>query len=488
MLFHSFSYLIFFPIVVLAYFALPHRYRWSLLLISSYYFYMSWNPAYALLILFSTCVDYFLAKKIETTETKKNKRALLICSLLVNLGILFTYKYLDFLYSSLVAIAPLLGTDIPHQTWNLLLPVGISFYTFQSLSYTIDVYRGKKQAEKHFGIFALYVSFFPQLVAGPIERSTRLLPELQKVRKFDYQRICDGFKLILWGMFKKVVIADRVAVVVNQVFNNASDYSGFPLWIAAIFFAVQIYCDFSGYSDMAIGSAQVLGIPLMDNFKRPYFSKSIAEFWRRWHISLSTWFKDYLYIPLGGSRVSKSRWYLNIMITFVVSGLWHGANWTFVIWGALHGAYMIIGDMTKVLREKIYAYTHFFLKPVVKKIIRICATFILVDFAWIFFRANSLSDAMYIISNLFTDISISHFFQMQTKLFQLGLGKQQFLIAVVAIIIMESVHLLQRHQRIRHMLSTKPRFIRWTVLYIMILFVLFFGYSSSSNDFIYFQF
>ena len=302
---------------------------------------MCWKPEYIFLILFSTIVDYYCGLKMEGAQNRTYKKLFLTLSLFTNLSVLFAFKYLNFFSDSIRYILNEFNIFYNIPYFNVLLPVGISFYTFQTLSYTIDVYRGQKKAEKHLGVFALYVSFFPQLVAGPIERSTRLLPQLKKENSFDYLRFKNGLLLMLWGFFKKIVIADRLAVLVNTVYNNPIDYQGITLIIATIFFAFQIYCDFSAYSDIAIGASKIMGYDLMKNFNRPYFSKSIAEFWRRWHISLGSWFRDYLYFFLGGNKKGQLIWYKNLMLVFLISGLWHGANWTFVIWGFLHGFYMI---------------------------------------------------------------------------------------------------------------------------------------------------
>ena len=320
MLFNSLHFLIFFPIVIVIYFCIPHKYRWILLLFASYYFYMSWKAEYVILILISTIIDYFVAIKISREDNEKMRKIYLLLSIITNIGLLISFKYLNFISSSVSEFLQLFSIQFSPIILDVLLPVGISFYTFQTLSYTIDVYRRRIKPERHFGIFAVYVSFFPQLVAGPIERGKNLLPQFLEKHYFDYIRVTNGLKLMLWGFFKKIVIADRLAVVVNAVYNNPTEFTGAPLILATVFFAFQIYCDFSGYSDIAIGTAQVMGYNLMDNFKRPYFAGSISEFWQRWHISLSTWFRDYLYIPLGGSRVSIPRWYFNLIIIFIVSG------------------------------------------------------------------------------------------------------------------------------------------------------------------------
>lgn len=489
MLFNSLEFILFFGVVAALYFLFISKYRWGLLLVASYYFYMSWNPAYIGLIILSTCVDYFAGLKMGGTEDKGKRKKYLYLSLFINLGLLFTFKYFNFFNNSLSMIVKDFNMTWGIPTFDLLLPVGISFYTFQTLSYTIDVYRGKKKPERHFGIFALYVSFFPQLVAGPIERSTRLLPQFKEKYEFNYNRVTSGLQLMLWGYFKKVVVADRLAIFVNGVYNDVDGVTGIPLILATVFFAFQIYCDFSGYSDIAIGSAKIMGFDLMENFKRPYYSKSISEFWKRWHISLSTWFKDYLYIPLGGNRVPKLRHYFNLFATFLVSGLWHGANWTFVIWGALHGMYQLVGVATNDLREKQKKLIGLNKIPAVDKILKIIITFILVDFAWIFFRANNISDAFYIVNNLFTGLTaqLTSIKNIQNSISGFGFSKVDLLIALFVILVMESIHFIQRYGSIRGMVQDKPVVIRWSLYYLLILMILMFGVFGS-NQFIYFQF
>ena len=396
MLFNSLDFLIFFPVIVGLYFALSPKYRWVLLLGASYYFYMCWKAEYIILIVFSTLVDYFAAGQMARIQEKKKRRPFLYLSLLSNLGLLFFFKYWNFFSGETRALLDSWNIMVDVPTFQLLLPVGISFYTFQTLSYTIDVYNGKLEPEKNLGRFALYVSFFPQLVAGPIERATHLLPQLRQTFDFDYQRVVSGLQQMLWGFFKKVVIADRLAVYVNEIYASPGDENGLALLLATYFFAFQIYCDFSGYSDIAIGAARVMGYDLMENFRTPYLSKSIREFWSRWHISLSTWFRDYLYIPLGGNRVPQVRWFLNLFIVFVVSGFWHGANWTFLIWGALHGSYLVAEILWKRL-----PFAQFKGIPTrLKNILSIGITFHLTLLAWVFFRANSLGDATTVIRSV----------------------------------------------------------------------------------------
>jgi len=481
MLFNSLHFLIFFPIVVALYFSIPHKYRWILLLISSYYFYMSWKAEYIILIMISTLIDYFSGIEINKSKTKKRKRTFLVLSLFTNLGLLFAFKYFNFFSDSIRVVLQQFSIQLNPITTKFLLPVGISFYTFQTLSYTIDVYRDKIKPEKHLGIFAVYVSFFPQLVAGPIERAKNLLPQFYEKHKFEYKRVTDGLKLMLWGFFKKMVIADSLAAVVGAVYSSPSQYTGTPLIIATIFFAFQIYCDFSGYSDIAIGLAQIMGFKLMDNFKRPYFSRSLGEFWKRWHISLSTWFKDYLYIPLGGNRVAIPRWYLNLLIVFIVSGLWHGASWTFVIWGTLHGIYLIIEIITKPLRKFLIKTMGLLKFKKIRTLIEITITFSLVNVAWVFFRARSISDAIYIVTHLFTDLT------WHIPSTGIGLGWNRFIYLAGMILFMEFVHLIQEHKGMRQFLDNKPLLIRWTLYITLLLLLLLFGVFKNV-PFIYFQF
>ncbi len=352
MLFNSFHFLVFFILITTIYFALNHKYRWALLLISSCYFYMAFVPVYILILGFTIVIDYFAGILIERSVGKRRK-SILIISLISNIGVLVVFKYYNFIIENFSHLLGSIGLNNHLPYLSILLPIGLSFHTFQAMSYTIEIYRGKQLAERHFGIYALYVMFYPQLVAGPIERPQNILHQFFEKHDFDYIRVTDGLKLMMWGLFKKVVIADRLALFVNQVYDSPTNYQGIPLIIASVFFSFQIYCDFSGYSDLAIGAAKVMGFNLMKNFNRPYFSKTISEFWKRWHISLSTWFRDYLYIPLGGNRKAKYRWYYNLFITFLISGLWHGANWTYIIWGSLHGSYLIIGLSASIIRNRI---------------------------------------------------------------------------------------------------------------------------------------
>ena len=482
MQFNSFHFVLFLIVILSIYFSINHKYRWALLLLGSYYFYMCWKPEYILLIIISTLIDYYCGLKMGAENNQKKRKPFLIISLFTNLGILFSFKYFNFISSSLKASFDYFNIFYNVPVFDVILPVGISFYTFQTLSYSIDVYRGHKKPEKHLGIFALYVSFFPQLVAGPIEKSTHFLPQLHKKIKFNYLRFKEGALLIIWGLFKKIVIADRLAVLVNTVYNDPTNYQGIILIIATIFFAFQIYCDFSAYSDIAIGTARIMGYDLIKNFNRPYFSKSIAEFWRRWHMSLGGWFRDYLYLPLGGNKDNKLNWQKNILIVFLISGLWHGANWTFVIWGAIHGTYIVIGSLLKKInifkfnREKIYY-----------KFLQILITFTLVDFAWIFFRANSLSDAIYIIKNIFI-INLNVLYDK--SLHKLGLDEKDLILSILLIIFLLIVQIIQRKTNITNWILAKNIFIRWSIYLIAIYSIIMFGFYAQGHQsqFIYFQF
>ena len=400
MLFNSFEFLIFFPVVVSIYFLMPARWRWLHLLIASYVFYMAWEPAYAILIFASTVVDYFVARHLERSEDLHRKRLLLSISLTVNLGLLFSFKYYNLINGTFLAAAQSVGLDWPLPESNLLLPVGISFYTFQTLGYTIDVYWGKMKAERHFGRFALYVCFFPQLVAGPIERAQRLLPQLRRTHHWDTERVKSGLRLILWGLFKKVVVADRIAQITDAIYGQPDAFGGLAVVVATGCFGYQVYCDFSGYSDIAIGTARVMGYDLMTNFDQPHLAKSINEFWQRWHISLMTWFRDYIYFPLGGSRVATWRIYLNIMAVFVASGIWHGAEWSFVVWGAMNGVYIIVGIWTSPLRDRIAEQTGLARLPRTRMAWQVGSTVAITYFSFVFFRAEDIPHALAVYARL----------------------------------------------------------------------------------------
>jgi len=481
MQFNSVEFLLFFSTVLIAYFALPHRWRWGLLLGASYYFYMAWQAEYALLLLFSTVVNYSIARWIESANSRFQRRFLLAASLSVNLTLLFTFKYLNFFSSVVEDMLQLFNTPYHIALYQILLPVGISFYTFQTMSYTIDVYRGVQKAERHFGIFALYVSFFPQLVAGPIERSTTLLPQFFKHHDFDYERVSSGLRRMAWGFFKKVVIADKAALIVDAVYNNPTKQSALTLLLATYLFAFQIYCDFSGYSDIAIGAARILGFDLMENFRLPYLADSIADFWRRWHISLSTWFRDYLYIPLGGNRVGPQRHYVNLFIVFVMSGLWHGANWTFLIWGALHGFYLVV---ELLLQKPLRRVVHWLHLDRVPRILRIVVVFHLVLFAWVFFRARSVSDAFFILGQIGSLLQWQGAKALAPS--TLHIGSLSALLLLFSIGLMVTVEQLRNRSQLQ--LTTRTRWIRWSAYYALVMFIVLFGQLSGRGQFIYFQF
>lgn len=489
MLFNSFQYLLFFPAVTVFYFALPQRFRWVMLLGASYFFYMCWKPEYAVLIALSTLVDYWAALRMGRETERRERRKYLIASLVANLGLLFTFKYFNFFSSSLSSLIGQFGSAWNSPTLDILLPVGISFYTFQTLSYTIDVYRGERPPERHLGIFALYVSFFPQLVAGPIERSTRLLPQFFEKKGFEYGRAVEGLRLILWGLFKKVVIADRLALYVDRVYDHPDAFHGWPLIVATYFFAFQIYCDFSGYTDIARGSAKVLGYDLMENFRRPYFARSIADFWRRWHISLSTWFRDYLYVPLGGNRVGRWRRYYNLIVVFVLSGLWHGANWTFMIWGALHGLYMVVSRVTQNWRNRLAARSGLDQRPALRNIWQVLVTFHLTLFAWVFFRANSFGDALTILGNSLS-LRLADFTRaLPTGFYNDNFARGWFdlVVAFALIGLLVTVQFRQSRSGQDTVTLPKPIWLRWSVYYAAVLAIILFGVFTHA-EFIYFQF
>jgi alginate O-acetyltransferase complex protein AlgI len=400
MLFNSIVFLIFFPIVTLLYFLLPFKMRWGLLLAASCFFYMFFKPEYILILFFTIIVDYYAGIYLEEIKNQKRRQWFLIASIIANVGVLAVFKYYNFINDNISGIAHYFGgvNHIPYL--KIILPIGLSFHTFQAMSYTIEVYRGHQKAERHFGYYSLYVMFYPQLVAGPIERPQNLINQLRTKHDFSYENAVQGINLIVFGLFKKMVIADRLSVYVDQVYGDISNASTISMVIACIFFSIQIYADFSGYSDIARGTARFMGIELMLNFNRPYHAQSIGEFWSRWHISLSTWFRDYVYIPLGGNRVAKWKWYRNLIIVFMLSGLWHGANWTFVIWGALHAAYIIFELGTKNIRTKIGDAFNLSGKSLIVTYFNRTVVFIAVTFAWIFFRAKNFDEAMQVINKL----------------------------------------------------------------------------------------
>lgn len=404
MMFNSLEFLIFFPIVVTLYFVIPHKFRYLLLLAASIIFYVAFIPKYLIYMGFIILIDYFAAQYLQNTIGTKRKWVLGL-SIFSNIGILAFFKYAGFTAESINSLANVLHWNYSLPVLALIVPLGLSFHTFQALSYTIEVFRGNHPAEKNFLVYALYVLFYPQLVAGPIERPQHLLPQFREIHRFETVRVVAGLQQMLWGFFKKLVIADQIAPFVNMIYNDPQQYTGLPLILATLLFGIQIYCDFSGYSDIAIGSAKVMGFTLMNNFNRPYVARSLSDFWQRWHISLSTWFKDYIYIPLGGNRVSPIKHYRNLLVVFALSGLWHGANWTFVIWGALHGLFLVISSATKSIRTNMTILTGLHKFPRLRGMLSVTFTFSLVSFLWIFFRANNIEDAFYIIKHLTVDLN-----------------------------------------------------------------------------------
>ncbi len=479
MLFNSIQFLIFFPITIAVFFILPHKFRKYFLLASSCYFYMSFIPKYIFILLYTTLVDYSGARIIEYFRLKNCKgyaKSAFIISLVLNVGLLVYYKYLGLIGDTINFFGMALNLKtivIP----EIVLPIGISFHTFQSMGYLIDVYTGKEKAEPNFIDFSLFLMYFPQLVAGPIERSRNLFSQLKAEHYLSYDNVSKGGRLMLWGMFKKVVVADNLAIIADMIFGNVSGYSGMYLIVGILCFTVQIYCDFSGYSDIAIGSAKVMDITLMKNFDTPYFSSSVSEFWRRWHISLSTWFRDYIYIPLGGNRVSYPKWCFNQLITFAVSGIWHGANFTFAVWGLLNGIYIIIARTLAPIRKKLAELTHLDKIPKITKIFWILFTFALIAFTWIFFRADSFSDAFYIISNMFGssvgDLSkISDFRKY---------------IAIGSTILLFVIEFLMKKEKITEWYVKAPSAVRLISYACMVFIIVVFG-AYDNKSFIYFQF
>lgn len=487
MLFNSVPFLIFFPIVVVIYFILPDKIKNIYLLIASYFFYMCWNAKYGLLIAFSTIVTYAVGLLIEKAEKKRKKQLVLILGIIVNISILFFFKYFEWFIDNINQI-----TGENYQLpFSIVLPVGISFYTFQALGYVIDVYRGNVKAEKNIITYALFVSFFPQLVAGPIERSGHLLEQLKKNKKFNPENVVIGLRIMLLGYIEKVVIADNISIVVDTVYDNLSNYSGSVILVTSVLFAIQIYCDFGGYSHIAIGAARVLNIKLMDNFRQPYFSVRIKDFWNRWHISLSSWLRDYVYISLGGNRCSKIRKHFNIMVTFLVSGLWHGASWHYVLWGGINGLYQIIGDYTRVGINRIEKIMKISKENIVWRLAQICVTFVLVIFAWIMFRSNSLTDAAYAYSKIFTDFNIMSVFDLSGWRPK-DYSKAQGILAIVGVVILLVVDVLREKGKKLQILIENMRIVpRWLIYYAGVLLIIvaeFQVYGKSAAAFIYFQF
>lgn len=478
MLFNSFEFLFFLPVVFTLYWFVFKKFRIQniLILIASYVFYGWWDWRFLGLIFLSTIVDYTLGLQIKKTNKKQKRKYLLILSLIFNLGLLGFFKYYNFFIDNWINAWSLLGVNMHKSTLQIILPVGISFYTFQTLSYTIDVYRNKLNPTKNFIAFASFVSFFPQLVAGPIERATNLLPQFYKKRTFSYNLAVSGMKLIFWGLFKKIVIADNCAIYVNEIFDNYQGQSSLTLILGAIYFAFQIYGDFSGYSDIAIGTSRLFGFNLMRNFNYPYFSRDIAEFWRRWHISLSTWFRDYVYIPLGGSKGAKWLQIRNVFVIFLVSGFWHGANWTFVAWGGLNALFFLPLLLTNKNRNNTNTVAENRRLPSLKEMCQIGVTFCLTTFAWIFFRAENVSVAFSFIANIFNNHNLF-------KLDYLG-GIERYSFEIIFLI--PILYFFEWNNRNRETpFDGKYKIINEIIV---LIFLLVFGQFTNHSSFIYFQF
>lgn len=478
MLFNSISFAIFLPIVFLLYWFVTNKnlkLQNVLLLLASYFFYACWDWRFLFLLMFSTLLDYFTGLKMQDAENQKRKRFWFWLSISINLGFLGVFKYYNFFAESFAEAVSHMGLQVNPWTLKIILPVGISFYTFHGLSYVIDIYKGRIKAESNFVDYAVFVSFFPLLVAGPIERATHLLPQIKKRRNFDYSQAVDGLRQILWGLFKKIVIADNCAEIANQIFNNSADQSGSTLVLGAVFFAFQIYGDFSGYSDIAIGTARLFGIDLLRNFAFPYFSRDIAEFWRRWHISLSSWFKDYLYIPLGGSKGGNWMRIRNTFIIFIVSGFWHGANWTFIVWGILNALFIMPSIIMKTHRNHLETVAQGKLFPTVKEFFQMMTTFALAVFAWIFFRAENLTHAFSYVSGIFSK-----------SLFSVPTIIPRFLtLLLIIFVIIEWLGREQQYAIAKLGMRWKSPF-RYAMYYAIIIAI--FWFAGEDQQFIYFQF
>lgn len=489
MLFNSLDFIFFFPVVTLIYFLLPHRFRWLHLLVASCVFYMYFVPVYILILFLTIGIDYVAGILIESTTDQVRRKRWLILSIVANVGVLCVFKYYNFFVGNVDTMFAAAGMKSYIPLLNIILPIGLSFHTFQAMSYTIEVYRGNQPAERHLGIYALYVMFYPQLVAGPIERPQNLLHQFREVHNPEYERIVAGLRLMLWGLIKKVVIADRIGTITDPIFDHPHTYSALGLYMGVAMFHVQVFCDFSAYSDIAIGSARVMGFKLMTNFNMPFHARTVSEFWRRWHISLSSWFRDYVYLPLGGNKEGNFKTYRNLFFVCLLSGLWHGASWLFIIWGLLQGAYMIVGHMTKKLRKRINDTVGISSVKWLDHGLDILITFSLTAFARIFFRGRNMDDAWYFIKKL-KDLP------RELGLF-LSTGKLGFthlpqfrsvLLPVFALIVlMEMAHLLKIKYDLQNTFSQRPAAIRWTLYFTGLILLTFFGVYDN-RQFIYFQF
>jgi alginate O-acetyltransferase complex protein AlgI len=479
MLFNSPEYFVFLPLVAVVFFVLPVRVRWVWLLATSWYFYARWSERYLALFIGNTLVAYLAGLALGRAVSVRQKNLIATSAISILLGTLFVFKYLDFVCGTGAALLRLFGASVSFQPFRLELPIGVSFYTFQAVAYVVDVRLQRLPVEVHVGRFALYKAFFPQMVAGPIERPGRLLPQLARPTRLEYSRVASGASLILWGLVKKVVVADRLAVYVNEVYDHPGKYDGFTVVLATYFFAFQIYGDFSGYSDIAVGSARIFGYDLMQNFDRPYLARSVRDFWGRWHISLSTWFRDYLYIPLGGNRVSPWRQRVNVFAVFLLSGLWHGADWTFAAWGALHGFYLLAGDVTAGVRERMSKAVGLERVPRLSALGERIVVFHLVCFAWVFFRGTTFDAAWTLIKSAFS-FGETRWLVRGVNAYELGLS----LFGIAAILAMS---IWQRQANTADFLTTRRTSTRWALQYVMLIALVLFG-QFNLTKFIYFQF
>lgn len=496
MLFNSISFLIFFPVVILLYFIIPHRFRYIWLLAASYYFYMAWNPVYALLMLTSTFITYtsgILIDKANKTSgggnAAKLKNIYVSISFILNLSILFFFKYFYFAVDNINILLSALHIQLIQPKFDIILPLGISFYTMQMIAYIVDIYRGAK-AETNFIKYALFISFFPKLLAGPIERTATFLPQLQERKYFNYDNLKNGLLLMLYGYFLKMVIGDRAAILVNFVFENYEAYMGLEIFVAITIYSIRIYADFFGYTCIAIGAAQTMGFTLLQNFNHPFFAVSVGDYWRRWHISLSMWLRDYIYFPLGGSRCSKIKKYRNILITFFISGLWHGANWTFIIWGMIHGLSIILDDIFKPVFQKIYSIFNINTQCFSFRLFQIIIAFLIINYSRLFFRAPDIETAVIMTKQMFSVWNPWIFFD--NSLYDMGLSRKDFYVLCFSIIILWAVSFMQEKGiKIREELAKQNLVFRWILYWIAIFGILTFGVygtAYNANQFIYFQF
>lgn len=486
MQFNSFNFLIFFPIVALCYYIVPKKLKNIFLVLASYFFYMCWNVKYGLLLFVCTVFSYFIALAIEKYKSKK---VALIIGITVPLLLLIYYKYFNFILKNVNLLFVKIGIVWSVPQFDVIMPIGISFFTFQIIAYIIDVYNGEQKAEKNFIRYALFISFFPKISQGPIERAKDFMCQLYDKHKFDIENVKSGLLLMLWGYFKKLVIADRAAIFVSDIFDHYVHYSGAYIFIATLFFTIQIYCDFSGYTDIAVGAARVMGFRLQNNFKNPYFASTISDFWRRWHISLTSWLRDYIYIPLGGNRCGKIKRDINLMITFLLSGLWHGASWNYIFWGGVNGIYQIVGRHSAGVKEKIYNTLHINTDCESFKFMKIFVTFMLVNISWLFFRASGLQDAFWMLKQIFTKFDAASLFAY--KQYTFGIDFKDIAILIIAIMILIIVELMTEKHDVYAIFNRQNMLAKWIVIYALIFVVIIFGvYGAAYNAsaFVYFQY